>query len=191
MATLGGVTNVELRGDLEEALARALARPVQRVTEQVAAQAAENAPAGQVWVTHADERVRLSHQAADGQLIPANLRFRMPKSVYVRKGRGPDGRAVNPAGGWRLVPGVDLARRPRDPDLPLHQRIRCRCQLVTVPGAVGAGVRVVAARAVGTRVAGQVVVVFPRVAESEFPDGADGGGGWLRGAARTVAARHQ
>lgn len=185
------MTHVELRGDLEQALARALTRPVQQITEQVAAKAAESAPDGHLWVTHADERVRPSHAATDGQLIPGNLRFRLPKSVYVRKGRGPDGRAINPAGGWKVVPGVDLARQPRDPALPLHQRIRCRCRLVPVPGAVASGVRVSPARAVGTRVAGQVVVMFPRVAESEFPDGADGGGGWLRGAARTVAARHQ
>ncbi|MFC6883360.1 hypothetical protein [Actinomadura yumaensis] len=186
------MSRVELRGDLEAAVARALAGPVQAVTEQVAVAAAENAPEGRTWVTHADERVRPSHVAADAQTIPGNLRFQLPNMLYVRKGRGPDGRAVNAAGGWRIVPGaVDLARQPRDPALPIEQRINCRCRVVVDAGAVAAAVRPGAVRVVGTRVAGDVVVAFPRVAESEFPDPEDGGGGWMRAAARTVAARHR
>jgi hypothetical protein len=41
--------------------------------------AQRNAPDGKVWVTAHDERVRPSHVHADGQVVPDNLRYLIPK----------------------------------------------------------------------------------------------------------------
>jgi hypothetical protein len=187
------MSGVELRGDLEAVVARMLAGPVAAVADQVAAETARNAPAARTWVTDGDESVRPSHAALDGVTIPGNLRFQMPPMVYERKGRGRDGKAVNESGGWKLLPNAipDLARLPRDVMLPLYQRIECRCQVVVDAGVIAASVHAGGATVTGTRVVSDVTVTFSRIAESEFPDAEDGGGGWMRAAARTVAARYR
>ncbi|QSI49960.1 hypothetical protein [Thermobispora bispora] len=178
-----------IRGDLAARLAAGpVARHVHRVAEAIARQARQNAPPAKTWITAHDERVRPSHNAAHGQTIPANLPYRLPKTVYVRKGRGSDGRAINPGGGWKLAPGHDLADKPRDPRLPVHQRINCRCTSREVPGAVAAGITASEPDVTPTRVSATVTARFPRVGESEL---ADHGGGWFREAARTVAARYR
>ncbi|GAB2858271.1 hypothetical protein GCM10022221_67210 [Actinocorallia aurea] len=168
------MTRVELAADLEERIAALIAPRVQEVVDEVAVRARENAPDAKVWAHSGDGRVRPSHREAAGAAIPANLRFQLPKMVH----------QSGAAGGWRVVAGFDLARRPRDPALPQHQRDMCRCTVVVVPRGVAAGVRPIPVVQTGPRVVGAVVVEFVRVAESEFPSGEDGGGGWLREAGR-------
>jgi hypothetical protein len=187
------MSRVQLRGDLDAVVARLIAPKVQAVADQLAAETARTAPAARTWVTGADEAVRPSHAKLDGVTIPGNLRFQMPPMVYVPKGRGPDGKAINPHNGWKLLPAgtPDMAREPRDPSLPIEQRIECRCRVAVDAGAIAATVRPGAVTVSGTRVVSEVTVRFPRIAESEFPDAEDGGGGWMRTAARTIAARHR
>ncbi len=181
------MTRTRIRSDLAARLAAGpVRRIVEDVAEDIAQQARENAPPAKVWQTDADEHVRPSHAAAHGQTIPANIPFRLERMVYERKGRRPDGRAVNQAGGWKTVDGWDVADRPRDPRLPVHQSINCRCQMATVPGLVAAGITAGPAAVRGTRVSATVTARFERAGESEF---AEQGGGWLASAARTVAAR--
>ncbi|MFI6900345.1 hypothetical protein ACIBKY_03735 [Nonomuraea sp. NPDC050394] len=63
---------------------------------------------------------------------------------------------------------VDLADRPRDPSLPLHQRINCECQSVIMPGVIAAATRALPTHVRGSKVKAVVEVVFPRIAEAEF-----------------------
>lgn len=150
----------------------------------------ERAPDAKAWLTAKDERVRPSHDHADGQTIPENLSYQLPSLTYIRKGRGPDGKAVNPAGGWKVASGVDLAREPRDPRLPIEQKTRCRCESAPLPGAVAAKTSTLPATVEGTRVTGGTEVVFRRIAESEFGSSDAAGLHFLaRAAAAVVAAR--
>ncbi|WP_433542091.1 hypothetical protein ACQP10_38035 (plasmid) [Streptosporangium sandarakinum] len=184
------MTRSRIRGDL---IAKLAAGHVRRVVDKVADQAVrevrDQVPDAKSWETAEDERVRPSHDETHGQTIPANLLYRLPKQVYVRKGRGENGKAVNAAGGWKIVPGGwDLADAPRDPRLPEHQTINCRCESLPMPGMIAAHVGRIPVLVTRTSARATVHVRFPRIAESEFePDG----GGWLARAARIVAARHR
>ncbi|MFC4014603.1 hypothetical protein ACFOY2_45785 [Nonomuraea purpurea] len=172
---------------LSKKVAAMVARRIDQVADDVARGVRDNAPAAKTWQTDADEQVRPSHAEAHGQTIPANLDFRLQAMEYVRKGRGRDGKAVNRSGGWKLLKGVwDLADRPRDERLPVHQVANCRCQAVDVPGAIASRVRSTPAQPRGNAIAATVSVSFERVAESEH---AERGGGWLAEAVRVAAAR--
>jgi hypothetical protein len=125
------------------------------------------APPAKVWVTAHDERVRPTHNEADGQSVPSNLRFELSK----------------PGRSGEITASKELAVRPNDPNLSLANRIRgndpfgCRCVAPEIPGLVAAGTRSeVTVR--GSRVRGVVEVPFPRVVESNFPSSPDTGGGW-------------
>lgn len=174
---------------LSRQIAATVARHVDRVADDVAQGARDNAPPAKTWITDADEQVRPSHAEAHGQTIPANIDYRLTAMEYVRKGHGPDGKAVNPAGGWKLLEGVwDVADRPRDERLPYHQTVNCRCRSTSVPGAVAASVHTTPAQPRGRTIMATVSVEFERVAESEH---AERGGGWLADAARAAAAKHR
>ncbi|MER5649723.1 hypothetical protein [Streptosporangium sp. NPDC002524] len=174
-----------IRSSLAKQIAAKVARVVDAVNDDLADQTRQDAPDGKTW--HAQPGARPSHAAAHTQAVPANVPYRLDRMVYVRKGRGADGKAVNAAGGWKRVPGGwDLADRPRDPDLPEHQAADCRCKSMPAPGAIAATVATTAAKVTGTRVTARTRVTFPRVAESEL---ADRGGGWAAGAVRAAAAR--
>lgn len=171
-------TRVELIRDLDSVIAARIARPaVERLTAQVAAEARARAPAAKTWVTAGDERVRRSHRDTDGQTIPANLRYKLPKMEYVRNV------------GYVQISGVDLARLPGDPALPVHQAINCRCQSVEVAGAIARSIRSTHVTLSGTRVTAQVYTDFHRAAESEFGTSGDQAAHFMAGAVRAAAAR--
>lgn len=180
-----------LRDDLETMVAARMVRPkVDHITGQLAENAGLRAPDGKIWVTAKDPKVRPAHEHADSQVLPDNVRYRLRKMVYVRKGRGPDGKAINPAGGWVLAPGGgwDLAQEPRDEALPPGQREQCRCQSLPLPGVVARSIHAAAARVEGARVSGEVYSDFHRVKEAEFGDGANPGAAFMRGALALVGA---
>lgn len=177
---------IDLDKDLDATVAR-LARPaVNRLAAAVAREAQTRAPAVHIWLTAADDRVRPSHVDADGQTIPANLRFKLKRQVY-RKGGG---RGSEVSGQLVLASsGFDLAREPRDEDLPPDQRVSCRCAFVTVPGMIAKQVRMSPAVMEGLRVRAQVYVRFNRIIESEHGTSKDRPARFMGSAVAAVAAR--
>jgi hypothetical protein len=165
---------------LASRIAAACQPHVQRIAEDVGTAVRRTAPDGKTWVTSHDEKVRPSHVHTDGQEIPGNLRYQLPRYTYIRGSHGQ---------GYADTGQVDLAREPRDEALPADQRINCRCVSVPVPGAIARATRVDDVHAEGPRVVGAVTVHYNRVAESEYPDGEDHGGGWAAQAVREAAAR--
>lgn len=170
------MTHFEARPGLDEAVALRVALPaVRRVAAQVRDGAQRNAPDGAVWVTAHDERVRPSHVHADGQVIPDNLRYLIPK--------------VNTGNDLNDIrAGYDQAKAPRDPNLPIGNRINCRCVSVPLRGVIARAIQLEDAHAYGTHVSARVSVRFPRVVESEHPSEPDRGGGWFLSAVRETAA---
>lgn len=149
-----------LRPDLEVWAARTFLGPqVARIRDDAADAAARYAPDAKTWGTARDERVRPTHVDADFQTIPANLRYRVGRPGGV---------------------GEELARVPRDPDLSAANRINCRCDSAGVPQAIARTVHGTDVVVVGTTARAEVVAVFHRVVESEYPEAPDSGGGWMR-----------
>jgi len=179
------VGRVELRRDLEAVVARLIRDRVGDITEQVAEQARRRAPDARVWVSRDDERVRPAHVDANGQMIPANLRFRLREQIYIRGG----GRGSDISGHTVLGPRYLLARVPRDESLPPDQKINCRCEAVTVPGVIARRIRVSGPAVEGGRVTGRVSVEFQRIVESEYGTSGDTPAAFMRGALAAVTAR--
>jgi hypothetical protein len=177
---------IELRHDLNARMAKRVRPVVDRLAEKVAAEARPLAPPARVWVNVDDERVRPAHARADGQTIPANLRFKLHKQVYVHgAGRGHRG-----PGHTKLVEGeFVLAREPRDEDLPDDQKKNCRCADVAVPKMIAEKVERSRATVQGTRASAQVWVRFNRIVESFHGTSADTPDRWMAIAVERVAAR--
>ena len=170
------MTHFEPRPGLDTIVASTIALPaVRRVAADVRDRVQRGAPDGKVWVTAHDEKVRPSHRAADGQVVPDNLRYLLPK---VNTG--------NDVNDIRI--GLDQARAPRDPNLPIGNRINCRCVSIGLHGIIARAVRLDEAVAAGPHVRARVSVRFPRIGESEHPSEPDRGGGWFRSAVEATAA---
>jgi hypothetical protein len=161
------VTRFQPGARLDERVAARWAVPeARRLADQLADRVRANVPDAGVWITARDERVRPTHVEADGQTIPANLRYSL----------------THPSHG-----GNELARAPRDPDLSIGNRIQCRCVAAGLPGAIAAHVHSSDVLLQGARAVATVSVQFPRIVESEHPGAGDGGGGWLRRSVEEVA----
>jgi hypothetical protein len=184
------MARLELRRDLNLVAARQVRPAVDRIAGSVRNEAQRRAPAAKVWISERDARVRPSHVHADGQTIPENLRYRLRRMTYVRKGRDPRTRkALNPAGGWKEAAGFDLAREPRDPALPDEQKKMCRCHSFPLPDAISRRIFAQPAQVHGTRVTARVEVTFNRIAEAEFGNEHDAGTRFMGRAADAVARR--
>jgi hypothetical protein len=170
------MTRFEARPGLDEEVAMRIALPtVRRMAAHVRDRAQRNAPDAKVWVTAHDERVRPSHEHADGQEVPDNLRYLVPKV-------GVDTSQPIAAGNY------DQARKPRDPTLPFLNRVECRCESVPLRGIIARAIHMEDAHALGARVSARVSVKFPRIVESEHPSEPDRGGGWFLSAVKDAAA---
>lgn len=164
------MTRLELSDDLPARAAVMVRGDVDRLAGRLLDGCRVNAPGARVWITAHDERVRPTHDRADAQAIPDNLRF-----VLDQAGRT----------------GIELARAPRDPSLSEANRLNCRCVDVEIPDAVAASFHRSDVEVLGPRARAEVWSDFPRVVESEFPSAGDGGGGWARRALDEVAAAHR
>ena len=193
-ATMPGMARSRTR--LDPGLAKRLAAGVVRdqveaVADAVAREAKDRAPDAKQWVTDGGEHVRPSHAEVKGTMVPENIPYQLTAMTYVRKGRTSNGNAANAGGGWKATEGVDLADRPRDPQLPLYQSVNCHCRSVAVPGVIAAATRAVATRVQGTRVTAGVETVFPRIGEAEFGTNGATGVHFLAVAASVVMARRR
>jgi len=149
------MAKVILHPDVDARVAELVARPaLDRALARMRDSARMHAPVVRAWVTVRDERVRASHVRTDGQVIPDNLRFKVPKV-----NTGDDVNDVRA--------GFDLARFPRDPNLPIGNRIHCRCADPVIPNLLKDSIHSTGARVTGTRAFGSVYTEFPRAAESE------------------------
>ncbi|MEV0996874.1 hypothetical protein [Nonomuraea sp. NPDC050202] len=164
---------------------------VERITEAVAEEAKDRAPDAKRWQTTNGAEARPSHRHADGQTIPATIPYQLPKMEYVGRASDDRGRAAAGAGRWVTSTAVDLADRPRDPSLPIHQRINCECQSVIVPGVIAAATRALPTRVRGSKVSAAVEVVFDRIAEAEFGTNDTPGSHFLSLAGSLVMARRR
>lgn len=159
----------EPRAGLDEEIALRVGKPaINRVLDMLQDASRRGAPPVKVWVTMRDERVRPSHFEADTQAVPANLRFKL---------RSADGV------GW------DHGRFPRDPDLPIGNRINCRCDAPEIENLLRDTIVSTGAQVRGTRVEGSVETRFPRAAESEFGTSQDTAAHFMTNALREVALR--
>lgn len=162
------VSRFEPNPDLDAVVAAKFARPlVEHATLAVRDAARGFAPPVKIWLTVQDERVRRSHVKTDGQAVPDNLRFKLPKV------RGA---------------GIDLARLPRDLNLPLDNRINCRCEAIPVPDMLSRSIHSLPPVLQGTRVVGVIQTYFKRAAESENGTSEDTPAHFFLNALRQVAA---
>lgn len=169
-------TRFEPAPGLEARLAALIRPKIDRINEDVRDAARRLAPDVKVWMSVRDERVRKSHVKADGQTIPVNLRFKLRKVA-----------AGNDEDDIRL--GFDLARHPRDPSLPVGNRINCRCEDPVLAGVLAATIVALPAVLQGTRVVAQTETRFPRAAESENGTSEDQPAFFFRNALVEVASR--
>lgn len=155
--------------NLDATIAVRFGKPrVERVLRMLTDEAKSRAPGVRAWITARDERVRHSHMEADGQLVPDNLRFKVP--------------SVNGI-------GTDLARHPRDPNLPIANRANCRCDDPTIGPLLADSIHATDCSVVGNRVSGSVETRFPRAAESENGTDQDAAAHYMQGALTEIAAR--
>jgi hypothetical protein len=166
----GMVTRFEPAPGLDETVAARFALPfVERLSEELLTISRVYVPDAKVWVTVRDERVRHTHVETDGQVIPENLRYKVPSTKGV---------------------GVDLGRQPRDVALPLPNRINCRCASVPLPGLLVPTIVRMPTILSGTRVNGGIESRFPRIGESHEGTSGDPGVPFMRRAIQEVAAAH-
>ncbi|MEU4703380.1 hypothetical protein [Nonomuraea dietziae] len=171
-----GRTKIRIQPGLAKRLATTVIHDqIERITAEVEREAQDRAPDAKTWVSENTPTTRLSHRHAHGQTIPDNVPYRVGAL---------DASQENSS-------SVHLAARPRDPRLPLAERINCGCQSVTLPGAIAAMTRSTPTLVHGTRVTASVESVFDRIAESEFGSSGEPGAHFLSLAAATVVAAHQ
>ncbi|MCG5214816.1 P-loop NTPase family protein [Streptosporangium soli] len=77
------------KGLVERLAAGPVRRKVEAVTVAAERETRDRAPDAKTWVTDGGENVRPAHAAVNGQTSPGNLSYKLPRMVYVRKGRGP------------------------------------------------------------------------------------------------------
>jgi hypothetical protein len=169
------MSRFEMTAGLDTLVAAKIVRPyVDHLTVRVETEAKRGAPDAKTWLTRRDEKVRPSHVYADGQEVPSNLRYKIPK---VNTG--------NDANDIRA--GFDLARRPGDPDLPIGNRIHCRCESVVLPNELARHIERSPTTVAGTSVKASVRCTFPRAAESEYGTDEDVGTHFMHHALEVVA----
>lgn len=195
------MSSVDLDGALDAVVASTIARRyLDRAAPDLLADIQRECPPARQWQTAHDEKVRKTHNEADGQTIPDNLRFILNKPERGPTVHGQTEHAIHRAEGHHggrtgniaAKPeqyGTEEARYPRDENLSPGNRYNCRCTAVTIPGLIAATMEVADAEVAGTTVRIEVSSRFPRLAESELGDGQDPGLHFMGRALDELAAR--
>lgn len=169
------MNSVTFAPDLDVQIAEQVVRPhLENALSMLHDAARRLAPDCKVWVSMRDPLVRTSHVATDGQTIPDNLRFILPRP-----------------GSSSTAAGSEMARQPRDPALSTGNAINCRCEPVPSPSPLRTSIHKTQVQVAGTRVYGEVYTEFPRAAESEFGTSQDQPAAFMSNALREVASRLQ
>jgi hypothetical protein len=167
---------------LEAMVARMVAPEVTEIGHQVERAAKRLAPPLKEWVTVADDRVRPTHVAAEGQQVPDNLRFKINSMEWDRKHRG--------------LGEHTWMRAPRDESSRAVANIKnCRCTPRSIPDGIARNIRTGPTVVSATMVRVDVIAEGPWVVEAEwgtvYPGGlrADGTHFMARAAAEVAAQR--
>ncbi|MEV7926104.1 hypothetical protein [Kitasatospora sp. NPDC088779] len=156
------MAHLDLPADIAQLLAPLMLRHTQSLAEEVAEEARRRAPAAKTWHIQEDGQARPTHQAADGQTVPAPVPFKVGDAFLVG---------------------------PRDPDGSAEETAGCRCTVTEDPEAVAATISAGKAAIDGERTRAEVTCDFPRAAEAEFAHGE--GTHFMSGATSQVANRHR
>lgn len=166
---------------LEEKLAQMLAPHVYRVAQQVEVEARRLAPPTKRWVTMGDDHVRPTHVAAQGQVVPGNLRFEVNSMAWDRRHRG--------------LGKSTYMLAPRDQTSRAVANIKnCRCTTHKDPQGISRHINTGQPVVTGKKVTVTVVAQGPMVVEAEvgtvYPGNlvADGAH-FMAGGTAIVAAR--
>lgn len=167
---------------LEEALARMVAPHVHRIAQQVEIEAKRLAPPVKRWVTVADDKVRPTHNAAQGQEVPGNLRFAINSMDWDRRHRG--------------LGEKTYMREPKDESSRAVANIKnCRCTTHSDPDGIARNINtgqpVVSGKKVTVTVTARGHLVVEAEVGTVYPGNliADGAHFMSRGAAIVAARR--
>ncbi|MGG2460125.1 hypothetical protein ACO0M4_09945 [Streptomyces sp. RGM 3693] len=166
---------------LETMLAWMIAPHIQRIAHQVEIEAKRLAPPTKQWVTVADDKVRPTHNRAQGQVVPDNLRFTINSMDWDRRHRG-----VGP---------LTYMKAPRDETSRAVANLKnCRCTTRTIPDGISRNIRTLPPVITGSTVTAKVVASGEFVVEAEvgtvYPGNLEATGTfYMARAAAIVAAR--
>ncbi|MFD7334928.1 hypothetical protein ACFV98_02845 [Streptomyces violascens] len=139
---------------LESLLLQMVAPHVQRIARQVEVEARRLAPPTKRWVTVADEQVRPTHAAAQGQVVPGNLRFTVNSMDWDRRHRG--------------VGASTYMLQPRDQSSRAVASLKnCRCTTTVDPQGIARNISTGQPITTGKKVTVTVTARGPMVAEAE------------------------
>ncbi|MFI6686605.1 hypothetical protein [Streptomyces sp. NPDC050485] len=139
---------------LESLLLQMIAPHVQRIAHQVEVEAKRLAPPTKRWITVADEQVRPTHAAAQGQIVPGNLRFTVNSMDWDRRHRG--------AGQSTYM------LQPRDQSSRAVANLKnCRCTTTVDPQGIARNITTGQPIIAGKKVTVTVTVRGPMVVEAE------------------------
>ncbi|GAA5071012.1 hypothetical protein [Streptomyces similanensis] len=167
---------------LEQALARMIAPHVQRIARQVEIEAKRLAPPTKRWVTVGDDRVRPTHVAAQGQVVPGNLRFSINSMAWDRRHRG-------------LGPQTYMLEPKDESSRAVANLKNCRCTTHNDPDGIARNINAGPPVITGKKVTVTVSATGPMVVEAEvgtvYPGNlvADGAHFMARAAALVAARR--
>ncbi|MGY4934913.1 hypothetical protein ACWD7T_28140 [Streptomyces sp. 900116325] len=167
---------------IEEQLAQMLAPAVQRIAHQVEIEAKRLAPPTKRWVTMGDDKVRPTHVAAQGQVVPGNLRFELNSMRWDIEHRGVGAHT------YMVEPGDRSSRA-------IANLKNCRCTTHKDPDGIARHINTGQPVVAGKKVTVTVSVQAPMVVEAEvgtvYPGNlvADGAHFMSRAAAMVAARR--
>lgn len=162
---------------LEQKLALLLAPQVHQIARQVERQAKVFAPPTKKWVTVGDDRVRPTHVTANGQEVPANLRFKINSMQWDMQHRG-------------LGPTTYM-KAPRDESSRAVANIKnCRCQAHSIRDGISRNIRTLPPVVTGATITVKVIaegdLVVPAEIGTVYPGNLEAKGTYFM--ARAVAA---
>lgn len=159
---------------LNVTVAKLIVPDITEIAETAANGARVVAPAEKVWTSVGDALVRPTHRKANGQAVPANLRYTLDVPEYDQE---------------HGQPPREMARHPRDRSLSDGNYYECRCFEKSVPDGVSKTIRAHRAVATGPRTAARVTCDHELAEPAEFGNSEDQGARFMAAGIRHAAQR--